>query len=64
MDTIGAVKKGDIVDFKGHALRVEEEPLRKGVRVRLSGRENRNGCPYVHRWYFANFPCQIRQDAR
>jgi len=59
MKTIGQAKKGDIVRFKSHALRVETEPLRQGRRIRLQGRENRDGCPYVTRWYFDNVPCEI-----
>ena len=60
--TIGDVRLGDIVEFKSHALRVENEPLRKGTRIRLSGRESRDGCPFVYRWYFANLPCVIRGE--
>lgn len=60
--TVGDAKRCDVVEFKSHALRVEDEPLRQGTRVRLSGRENRDGCPFVHRWYFANLPCVIRRE--
>ncbi len=63
MATVGQAKKGDVVEFKGHALRVETEPLTQGNRIRLQGRENRNGCPYVTRWYFTNVPCIIRAAA-
>lgn len=59
--TIGDVESGDIVRFKGHALRVEAEPFRKGTRVRLEGREDRDGCPYVRRWYFASMPVVIER---
>lgn len=59
LQTIGNVQRGDVVRFKSHALRVESEPLRQGNRVRLQGRENRDGCPFVTRWYFANVPCEI-----
>lgn len=56
MLTVSDARKGSIVRFKGHALRVEAEPIRKGQRIMLEGRENRDGCPYVRRWYFANVP--------
>ena len=57
MATIGDAVKGCVVVFKGHALRVEAEPVRRpGGRIMLEGRENRNGCPYVRRWYFSNLP--------
>ena len=56
MLTVSDARKGDIVRFRGHALRVEAEPTRKGQRIMLEGRENRNGCPYVRRWYFTNVP--------
>ena len=56
METVGDVKLGDVAVFKGHKLRVEKEPIRKGRRIQLQGRENRNGCPYVVRWYFDNVP--------
>lgn len=58
---IGDVKRGDIVRFQSHALRVETEPLRKGRRIRLQGRESRDGCPYVTRWYFDNVECSIER---
>ena len=57
----GDARKGDIISFKGHALRVEAEPLRQGRRIRLEGREDRDGCPYVTRWYFDNLPVQIER---
>jgi hypothetical protein len=59
--TIADVRKGDVVHFRTHSLRVETDPLRKVQRVRLQGRESRNGCPYVTRWYFANVPCVIER---
>lgn len=62
MNTIADVRRGDVVRFKQHALRVEAEPVRKGRRIRLEGRENRNGCPYVYRWYFDNVPCRIERE--
>lgn len=57
--TVGQATKGCVVRFKSHALRVETEPLRQGNRIRLQGRENRDGCPIVTRWYFTNQPCTI-----
>jgi hypothetical protein len=62
LKTIGDVQRGDIVRFKGHALRVEAEPVRRNGRVRLEGRENRDGCPYVQRWYFANLPVTVERS--
>ncbi len=56
MDTVNNLRCGDIAVFKSHKLRVEKEPVRKGRRIKLQGRENRNGCPYVTRWYFDNVP--------
>lgn len=61
--SLGEVRRGDIVRFKGHSLRVEEDPHRAGNRVRLSGREDRNGAPYVHRWYFANVQAVVEREA-
>lgn len=57
--TISDARKGDVVHFKGHKLRVEADPVVKGCRVMLQGRESRGGCPYVRRWYFGNFPVRI-----
>jgi len=62
MAVVGDAYKGAVVVFKSHSLRVEAEPLRKGNRIMLEGRENRGGCPYVHRWYFSNLPV-MRIDA-
>lgn len=65
MPTIGDLKKGDIARFKGHSFRVETDPKREGTRVYLEGRENRDGCPYVRRWYFASLPLvAIEQEGR
>lgn len=55
------VRRGDVVRFQKHALRVEEEPVLRGNRICLSGRENRDGCPYVHRWYFSNVLAEIER---
>ena len=60
--TMRDVRMGDVVRFKKHALRVEETPVWQGRRVCLSGRESRDGCPYVTRWYFDNVPCEIDRD--
>ena len=59
--TVGQAFLGCIVRFKGHSLRVETEPLRQGNRIRLQGRENRDGCPLVTRWYFSNIACSIER---
>lgn len=61
LETVGDATIGDVVRFKSHALRVEAEPVRKGTRIMLEGREDRNGCPYVRRWYFANLPAVIER---
>lgn len=55
MPTLDNACKGDVIRFKGHALRVEADPIRRGTRIYLEGRENRDGCPYVRKWYFRNF---------
>ena len=54
--TVDDAYKGCVVTFKGHRLRVEAEPIRQAGRIHLEGREDRDGCPYVRRWYFANLP--------
>ena len=54
--TIGLARKGDIVEFRSHRLRVEAEPEIRGNRIRLEGRESRDGCAHVSRWYFCNLP--------
>ncbi len=61
--SLGEVMRGDIVRFKSHSLRVEEEPHRAGNRVRLSGREDWKGAPYVHKWYFANVQAVVERGA-
>ena len=63
METIKQARRGDVVRFKGHALRVERDPVVNGRRIRLEGRENRDGCPYVVRWYFDNVQCNIEREA-
>ena len=62
MQEIRNARKGNVVRFKAHALRVEAEPEIRGNRIRLEGRENRDGCPYVSRWYFCNLPVEILSD--
>jgi hypothetical protein len=64
MTDLRNVKRGDVVRFKGHALRVEAEPRFNSsrTRVNLSGRENRDGCPMVSRWYFTNLAVEIEKS--
>ena len=59
---IGTARRGDVIRFKAHALRIETEPLIRGNRIRLEGRENRDGCPYVSRWYFSNLAVSIERE--
>ena len=55
-------RKGSVIVFKSHTLRVEAEPVRQGRRIRIEGRESRDGCPYVVRWYFDNIACRVESN--
>ena len=59
--TVADVKRGDIVEFSGFALRVESDPIRKGNFVTLRGRISTDGCPLVSRGYIYTMPVVVRK---
>ena len=58
---ITKVCKGDIVQFKAYALRVESEPKRGNGSITLSGRISIDGCPTVTKHFMAGRTVQIER---
>ena len=57
-------KQGNVVVFDTLKLRVEKPPEIRRNRIYLSGRINRDGCPFVTRGYLIGTPCQILENER
>ena len=61
MSDITEAKKGDVVRFKGYALRVEAEPVLERNGIKLEGRINVNGCPYIRKFFITGLDVQIER---
>ena len=57
------IRKGDVVQFKHYALRIETEPKTNGAFVELRGRQSTDGCPLVTKKLNISMVVSVRPDA-